>query len=35
MIDGAGLFDVLPQLGMMLVWTVLPFVVALKVFRWS
>lgn len=35
MIDGAGLADVLPELAVMGIWTVVPFVVALRVFRWT
>jgi ABC-type polysaccharide/polyol phosphate export permease len=34
MIDGVGLLSLLPELGLMAAWTVLPFVVALRVFRW-
>ena len=35
MIDGAGLGDMLPELGVLAVWTVVPFVVALRIFRWT
>jgi len=35
MIDGAGIGGMLPELGVLLVWTVVPFVVALKIFRWA
>lgn len=35
MIDGAGLAQVLPELAVLGVWTVVPFAVALRVFRWA
>jgi ABC-type multidrug transport system permease subunit len=35
MIDGAGLGEMLPELAMLTAWMVVPFVLALKVFRWS
>ena len=35
MIDGAGLVDVLPELGVLAVWTVIPFALALRIFRWA
>jgi ABC-type multidrug transport system permease subunit len=35
MIDGAGLVGVLPQLGVLTVWTVVCFALALKIFRWA
>ena len=35
MLDGAGLLDVAPQLGIVLLWGVLPFAVALRIFRWE
>lgn len=35
MIDGAGLGDMLPELAMLAAWTVIPFVLALKIFRWT
>jgi ABC-type multidrug transport system permease subunit len=34
MIDGAGLVDLLPEIAMMAAWTVIPFALALKIFRW-
>jgi ABC-type multidrug transport system permease subunit len=34
MIDGAGVLQVLPELGVLAVWTVVPFALALKIFRW-
>lgn len=35
MLEGAGLASLLPEIGVLLVWTVLPFVLALKFFRWA
>ncbi len=35
MIDGAGLVTVLPQLGVLAIWTVIPFALALRIFRWA
>ncbi len=35
MLDGAGLGGVLPELGVLSVWTAVCFVVALKIFRWA
>jgi ABC-2 type transport system permease protein len=35
MIDGAGIVEVLPQLGVLAVWTVIPFFLALRIFRWA
>ena len=35
MIDGAGLVSVLPEMGVLAVWTVVSFALALKVFRWA
>jgi ABC-2 type transport system permease protein len=34
MIDGAGLTQVLPELAVLGFWTVVPFALALRVFRW-
>jgi ABC-type multidrug transport system permease subunit len=34
MLQGAGLLDVAPQLGVLGAWLVVCFVVALKLFRW-
>ena len=34
MIDGAGLGQLLPEIAMLAAWTVVPFVVGLKIFRW-
>lgn len=33
--DGAGLLGVLPELGIMAAWGLIPFVIALKIFRWQ
>ncbi|MDR1196823.1 MAG: ABC transporter permease [Candidatus Nomurabacteria bacterium] len=33
--EGAGLIDILPQLGLVAVWGVVAYVVAFKVFRWE
>jgi ABC-type multidrug transport system permease subunit len=35
MIDGAGFVTVLPQLGVLAVWTAISFAVALRIFRWA
>jgi ABC-type polysaccharide/polyol phosphate export permease len=35
MIDGAGFGDMLPELAMLAAWTVIPFVLALRIFRWA
>ncbi|MBM4184127.1 MAG: ABC transporter permease [Gemmatimonadetes bacterium] len=35
MIDGAGLGSMLPELAVLAAWMVIPFVLALKVFRWA
>ncbi|MDA1263925.1 MAG: ABC transporter permease [Planctomycetota bacterium] len=35
MLDGAGFGGILPELTVLVIWTVLPFVVALKIFRWA
>jgi ABC-2 type transport system permease protein len=35
MIDGAGLTEMLPELGILAAWMVIPFVLALRVFRWA
>ena len=35
MIDGAGLVQVLPELGVLALWTVGSFALALKIFRWA
>ncbi|MEQ1855355.1 MAG: ABC transporter permease, partial [Longimicrobiales bacterium] len=35
MIDGAGLAQMVPELTILLVWMVVPFLLALKVFRWT
>jgi ABC-type polysaccharide/polyol phosphate export permease len=35
MIDGAGLAQMLPELAVLSVWTVVSFVLALRIFRWS
>jgi ABC-type polysaccharide/polyol phosphate export permease len=34
MIDGSALTQALPELGVMAVWTVAPFALALRLFRW-
>jgi len=33
--DGAGLASQLPELGVLAVWGLVPFVIALKIFRWK
>jgi len=33
--EGAGLITILPDLGLMLAWLVITFVVALRIFRWD
>jgi ABC-type multidrug transport system permease subunit len=35
MIDGAGLVAVLPQMGVLAVWTIVSFALALRIFRWA
>lgn len=35
MIDGAGLVAVLPEMGVLIVWTVVSFALALRIFRWA
>jgi ABC-2 type transport system permease protein len=35
MIDGAGLTEMLPELGILAAWMVIPFVLALRIFRWA
>ena len=35
MIDGAGLVTVLPEMGVLMVWTVVSFALALRIFRWA
>ncbi len=35
MLEGAGFGQILPELGVLLFWTVVPFFLALKLFRWS
>ncbi len=35
MSDGKGLADILPELGVMAVWCVVPFFLALAIFRWN
>lgn len=35
MLEGAGVAELLPELGVLAVWTVLPFALALRLFRWS
>ncbi len=35
MIDGAGLTQLAPELTILLLWMVIPFLLALKVFRWA
>jgi ABC-type multidrug transport system permease subunit len=35
MIDGAGLVEVLPELGVLAAWSVVSFALALKIFRWA
>ena len=34
MIDGAGIVEVLPELAVLAAWTLVPFAVALRIFRW-
>ena len=33
--EGRGVFDVLPQLGILAAWTIVSFIVALKIFKWK
>lgn len=35
MLDGAGLLDVWPEAAILVVWLVVPFALALKIFRWT
>jgi len=35
MLDGAGLVGVLPEIGVLAAWGVVPFLVALRIFRWE
>lgn len=35
MLDGAGLVDILPEIGVMTAWAVASFAIALKIFRWQ
>ncbi len=35
MLEGAGLMEVLPQMGVQLAWGIVPFVLGLRIFRWS
>jgi ABC-type polysaccharide/polyol phosphate export permease len=35
MLDGAGLGAILPELAVLGAWTVVPFLVALRIFRWA
>src|SRR5690606_19531613 len=35
MIDGAGLAEVLPEMAVLGLWTVVPFALALRVFQWA
>jgi ABC-type multidrug transport system permease subunit len=35
MIDGAGLVEVLPELGVLTAWSVVSFALALRIFRWA
>lgn len=35
MIDGAGLAQMLPELAILSVWTIISFALALRIFRWS
>ena len=35
MSDGKGFLDVLPEIGVMAVWCVIPFFLALAIFRWN
>ncbi|MCP3920268.1 MAG: ABC transporter permease [bacterium] len=35
MLDGSGVRDILPEVLVLALWLVVPFVVALRVFRWS
>jgi ABC-type multidrug transport system permease subunit len=34
-LEGAGLFDVLPAMGILVLWAVATFVIALRIFRWT
>lgn len=33
--NGAGLLQVLPEMGILAVWTVIPFLLAIRIFRWG
>jgi len=35
MIDGAGLLDMVPELAILVAWTIVPFALALRIFRWA
>ncbi len=35
MLEGAGFASMMPELGVLLFWSVLPFFVALRIFRWQ
>jgi ABC-type multidrug transport system permease subunit len=35
MIDGAGVMELLPEVAMLAAWTIVPFLLALKIFRWA
>jgi hypothetical protein len=34
MLQGIGVGQMLPQVGILLAWFVVPFVVSLRIFRW-
>jgi len=33
--EHAGLIDVLPQIGMIAIWTIIVYTLAIKLFRWE
>ena len=35
MSEGSSLFDVLPEIGVIAVWSIVPFFLALAIFRWN
>jgi hypothetical protein len=35
MLDGVGVAAVTTQIGIMLAWGLIPFVIALRIFRWQ
>jgi ABC-type polysaccharide/polyol phosphate export permease len=35
MIDGVGILQVIPELAVLSAWTIVPFALALRLFRWA